>query len=349
MRDGVFGGSQALELSVPVMLGQGEYAFSKNLATYKGLSVGYYFTGHDEDRHQEFPVHYPEAWNDAIVDDVGSGRALFVVSDFTDRPEHPLAGNYWIIGRFSKSENDGLYRSYARGLWEIVPGHRFPDGQALVSHIGATNPPEFFNNGTGEFDNYRYCMATTGETVLIDKLLGSSKTDQSILRITAQNGTDIPLNRYVADTRNSHGLRALPLLDVWQVDRDHGFTGEKYAHADGRGGVTVHNPFVGETLRVDSSDYRDPRREVRPADVRQVLLPSIPGTDGQTPQVLALAVDGDLSTRPTPPSPERTRCPRCRGRSWPWTGAACRWPGDGVSAGPHIGWRTTPVRTGCTP
>ncbi len=291
VRDGQLSSIEALSASVPLMFGQGEYAASENLSTYKSLSVGYCFTGHDDDRHLEFPHRYPESWNEAAVSEVGTGRALFRVFDFTGQPDHPLAGHYWIIGRFSKSENDGLYRSYARGLWEIVPGHLFPNAAALAQHLADTNPATHFNDGTGANDNYLYTMASSGETVLIDKLLGSSRTDQTILRIWAPDGTEIPLNRYIADMRDKEELRLLPLMDVWQVDRDYRFTGEKYAHADGRGRVTVHHPFLGETLHIDSSDYRSPSNQVQPAGVQQVLLPGIPGTDGQSSQVLGMVVD----------------------------------------------------------
>jgi DNA-binding beta-propeller fold protein YncE len=286
LRETVYSGAFPLMQTAPVMVGQ-KYPVSENLSSYKSLSLGYWFSGHDDDHHLQWPQHYPDWWNEAIAEEFGIDRAVFRVFDFVSRPDHPLAGHYLVMARFSKSYNDGLYRSYARGLWEVVPAHRFPDAAALAQHLRDTNPAIWFNDDKD--DNYQYRMVTTGEIVVIDKLMGSSKTAQSLLRIWGTNGLEIPINRYLADMRDRPALRDLPLMDVWQVDRDYGFTGEKYAFADGHGRVTVHNPFLGESLLIDSSDYRRPSNVVVASGVRRQPLPAL-GTGPS--EVLALAVDG---------------------------------------------------------
>ena len=281
----------SLERTIPAMRGQDAYWASKNLTTYKSFSLGYTFNPDDDSRHLDWPQRYPEAWNEFRVARFGIGRAALHVFDFTAQPEHPLAGHYWVLAQFSKSENEGQFRNYGRGFWEVVPGHRFPDAGALQAHIEATNPPSHFDND--EDHDYTYRLASTGERVVIHNRFGSSATDQAILEIRAPDESKIPLNTYMADMRDKGALRQLPLMDVWQVDRDYQFTGMKYAYADGRGRVVIYNPFLGQTLTLDSSNYREPTRSLNPVTITTRRLPAIDGLQGQKPSVGALALGND--------------------------------------------------------
>lgn len=281
----------SLERMLPAMRGQDDYWASQNLTTYKSFSLGYTFKPGDE-RHQDWPQRYPDSWNDFLVKRVGIGRAAFHVFDFTAQPEHPLAGHYWVLAKFSKDADKGQFRNYGRGFWEVVPGHQFPNADALRAHIKDTNPASHFDND--EDHDYKYRLATTGELVTIHNRFGSSATNQAILEIRSANGDLIPLNRYTANMGDEAGLRQLPLLDVWQVDRDYNFTGMKYAYGDGHGRVMIHNPFLGETLTLDSSDYRSPSRTLDKRGLITGTLPPIDGTEGQIPSVSALLLDQDL-------------------------------------------------------
>ncbi len=281
----------SLERMLPTMRGQDDYWASQNLTTYKSFSLGYTFKP-GEERHQDWPQRYPGSWDGFLVERFGIGRAAFLVFDFTAQPEHPLAGHYWVVAKFSKRENKGQFRNYGRGFWEVVPGHQFANAAALRAHIEATNPAAHFDND--EDHDYKYRLATTGERVTIHNRFGSSATSQAILEIQAANGDVIPLNRYTANMGDEAGLRQLPLMDVWQVDRDYNFTGMKYAYADGRGRVMIHNPFLGETLTLDSSDYRAPSRTLDKRGLITGTLPPIDGTDGQIPGVAALLLDQEV-------------------------------------------------------
>lgn len=290
IRDGA--SIEALEQVIPAMRGQDDYWASRNLTTYKSFSLGYTFNPDDE-RHLDWPQRYPQAWNDFRVELFGTGRASVHIFNFTAQPDHPLAGYYWVLGQFSKSANKGQFRNYGRGFWEVVPGHQFPSASALAEHIRQTNPPSHFDND--EDHHYTYQLASTGERVVIHNLFGSTATDQAILEIRMQDGTQIPLNMYTADLRDSAGLRQIPLLDAWQVDRDYGFTGSRYAHANGHGRVVIHNLFVGETLTLDSSDYRLPMRSLDPTGGRfSRNLPILPGSAGATTSIVGVTLSNNV-------------------------------------------------------
>jgi DNA-binding beta-propeller fold protein YncE len=281
----------ALERSLPTMRGDDRFQFSRNLSTYKNFSLGYIFYD-DRDRHLDWPQRYPDSWKDFLVERFGIGRAAFHVFDFTAQPEHPLAGYYWVLAQFSKSENKSDFRNYGRGFWEVVPGHQFPNTGALVANIQANNPGSHFDND--EKNHYTYRLASTGERVVIDNRFGSPAASQAILEIWTRDESPIPLNTYTADLRDESALRQLPLLDVWQVDRDYNFTGMKYAYADGHGRVTIHNPFLGETLILDSSDYRSPTCSLDNVGFAKTQLPAIEGTQGQVPSMGAILLDKDF-------------------------------------------------------
>ncbi len=67
----------------------------------------------------------------------------------------------------------------------------------------------------------------------------------------------------------------------------------KYAHADGHGRVEIYNPFMGQRLTIDSSDYRSPQRFEFDPTV-SVDVPPVAGTEGQKTAVYALALDGTV-------------------------------------------------------
>ncbi len=152
--------AEAFERELPTLRGQDEFFSSKNLSVYKSLAVGYTFNP-DESRHQVFPQRYPAAWNDLIREQFTINRADFWVFDFRLEPDHPLAGYYWIVARFAKSNKAGQFRNYGRGLWEAVPGHRFPNPAALRARIEEYNPGDHFDDN--DENNYRYRMATDGD------------------------------------------------------------------------------------------------------------------------------------------------------------------------------------------
>ncbi len=137
-------------------------------------------------------------------------------------------------------------------------------------------------------------MATTGETIVIHNRFGSSATDQAFFQMLNEDGFPVSINGHSANNAHLEELRSLPLMDVWQVDRNYQFTGRKYAYADGHGRVTVNNPFVGENLAIDSADYRFPARSIADTNLNVFQLPPLPNTAGQVPAVSALATSGEL-------------------------------------------------------
>ncbi|MGH4000050.1 MAG: YncE family protein, partial [Pseudonocardiaceae bacterium] len=301
---------EALERVVPTMRGQDNFFASSNLSTYKNLSVGYTFNPDDDDRHLVWPQRYPAEWDSYIAERFGIGRAAFLVFDFVGRPEHSLADHYWVVAQFSKSNDPGQLREYGRGLWEVVPAHRYPDAAAVAARVREFNPPSHFDDDDDH--HYAYRMVTSGETVVIHNRFGSTATEQAIVEIRSPAGEVVPLNRYTADVRDEAGLRGLPLMDVWQVDSYYQFTDRKYGYADGRGRVTVNNPFVGENLAIDSSDYRFPSRSVSDTNLTAVQLPALPNTAGQVSNVSALALAGDrlYATHYCFPAPGPTPSPQ---------------------------------------
>ncbi|MEU4427096.1 hypothetical protein AB0F81_41275 [Actinoplanes sp. NPDC024001] len=283
--------ADAFERELPTMRGQDEFFSSKNLTVYKSLAVGYTFNP-DDSRHQMFPQRYPAAWNDLVREKFSIHRADFWIFDFRLEPDHPLSGHYWIVSRFAKSVDLGQFREYGRGLWEVVPGYRFPNPAALRARIEQLNPEHHFDDN--EANNYRYRMATTGETIVIHNRFGSTATEQAFFQMLNADGFPVPINRHSANNARLEELRELPLMDVWQVDRDYEFTGRKYAYADGHGRVVVNNPFVGENLTIDAADYRFPARSVSDTNLTVFALPPLPNTAGQVPAVSALATSGEL-------------------------------------------------------
>jgi len=280
---------RASELLLPTMRGQDDFFASRNLSTYKSVSVGYTFRP-GSDRHEDWPQRYPPNWDEFIAEEFSIGRATFRVFDFVAQASHPLYGHYWILARFSKSRKRGQFRDYGRGLWEVVPGYRFENAAALVARIKELNPGSHFDNNSG--NHYAYRMATTGETISIHNRFGSTATEQTILAIRTPEGESVPLETHFADMRDEALLRRLPLMDVWQVDRDYQFTGRKYAYADGHGRVTVNNPFIGDHLFINSSDYRFPSRAGSSTSLTTVKLPPLANTEGQVPNISALALSG---------------------------------------------------------
>jgi hypothetical protein len=247
-----------------VMPGQEDVWASKNLDTYKSFSYGYWhYDNDDEGQHLEFPMYYPPSWNahrsgPGVVRD----RAYFLFFDFTELPAHPdpnyhpLAGNYLVISRVSKSENLDRYRTYGRGFWEVVPRDRFPGGaQEFRDYVIAHNPSSYYNDNIA--DSYYYTM-TTGERVKLHPLVGSSFTDHGILEIRAANGSVIPPGTYRFDSTQ----RDQPLIQAWRVDENYDFTGDVLANAPGDGTLSVNNCYLQETLFLDSSDYANPTRSV---------------------------------------------------------------------------------------
>lgn len=278
----------AMEALIPLMRGKDEFFYSLNFLTWKSLSLGYTFDRDDDDRHLDWPQRFPQWWLPYKVEQpLGIGRASIHVYDFTEAPEHPLYGHYWVLAQFSKSDSGGQFREYGRGLWEVVPGHRFANPDSLIAHIKNTNPDSHFDDNPA--NHYKWRMPSTGELVEIHNKFGSTASVEGILKIFSREGDLIPLQLHSVDLEPNEDIRGLPLMSVWQVDRDHEFTGRAYAHADGHGRMHVHNPFLGHTLTIDSSDYRAPTRSTDESAVRVAPLPDVPGTEGQSPAISAVA------------------------------------------------------------
>jgi hypothetical protein len=101
-----------------------------------------------------------------------------------------------------------------------------------------------------------------GETVEMADNLGETLSSEPIVAITGQNGEalDIATHTYAL---NREAIARMPLMEVREVDRNYQFSGRVFAYAQGGGRLEVFNPFVGQTVIADSSDFRNPRSEYR--------------------------------------------------------------------------------------
>lgn len=249
---------EQFEQKLPTMRGQlYDIHYSENLDTYKSFSYGYGTEG-DNDHHKEWAVSYPKTWEDKIVSTFSIGRADFKIFDFTKDKSHPLYNTYLVVAKISKQPDNAQWENYSRGFWEIVPAHRFSSYSKLVTyikekHTADRNFPDWSKR------HYVYRM-TTGEQIMLHDKSGSSKTNRGIIGIYDEYGTEIPLSDYFLDNNDLGKLEDLPLMSVWEVDRDYNFTGTKYAWAEGDGRITIYNPHIGSTIEIDSSDYKNPKR-----------------------------------------------------------------------------------------
>ncbi len=237
-----------------VMPGQSDTAASNNLDSYKGFSYGYsHKDNNDESQHTSFPMLWPDSWSSFQLPEAVLDRGVFEFFDFTHAPaDNPLTGQYLILSRVSKSENKDIYRTYARGFWEIVPGTRYASGTDFRNAVLSLNPASHYPDATDQ--NFAYTM-TTGETLILDPLVGSSYSDHGIIELRAPDGSTIPPSAYQFDSSATQ-----PLIDVWQMDANSNFTGRKLANAPGDGTMRVDNCYLGQAWVIDAADYQNPQR-----------------------------------------------------------------------------------------
>ena len=269
--------SQAVaDASEDIMLTRGHenrYYESKGGAhMYKGFTYGYIHKDEGSlpsNYHNRFAMIYPASWASFQREEFTINRARFRVFDFSTDAA-PIPGHYLVVAKVSKSENSGQYRNYARGFWEIVPADRYATAADLGQYIRDRHRSSDFDDNTSR--DYRYYM-TTGDVVDMDPRAFSTATNQPLRRvwIPTRNGNGDIIAYSEADMRDKltvlgdqTSVDNMPLLKVWELDQGQEFTGWIFAEADGEGRLTVDNPFLSAdgVLHIDSSDYRNPSRQI---------------------------------------------------------------------------------------
>jgi hypothetical protein len=245
-------------------------AQSKNIWVYKNFAYGYLWRSSvDSNYHTVWPQTYPAEWNGFATPERQIGRARFKVLDLRNVPTNkldpngPKHGFYVVLGQFSKSSTDKDFWNYARGIWEIVPGERFSSKEDVLNNVVVNNnhPAEWYNNS--DSGHYFYKLTVSGETLKLDNKVGTGVSYNAIMEIRNASNAAQDLGQVFANFSYNSGpdeLRTnVPLLDVKEVDANYNF-GTTLAYAAGDGWLTVVNPYVGSTLQIDSSDYKNPRR-----------------------------------------------------------------------------------------
>lgn len=239
---------------------------SANTWVYKNFAYGFIWEKDvSSNYHTYWPQKYPAEWDAYATAPQTVGRARFKVFDLRNVPASksdlsgPKLGFYVVMGQFSKSSSDKDFWNYARGMWEIVPGG-FNSKEALLSAVIANNNhADWYNDSTS--GHYYYKTAMSGETLKLDNKVGATASYQSIMEIKDRYGNVQDLNAVFVRINNAYEVRSnLPLLDVKEVNGSYDFTGVTLASAPGDGRMTVYNPYMGYTLRIDSSDYKNPTR-----------------------------------------------------------------------------------------
>jgi len=261
--DGHWGDNITLmEQDLITLRGQEDFWESRNLATYKSLTVGYYKSS--SSKHTHWPHRIPPAWelfHTKEMDFSIGSRAHFRIYDFTGKTvSHPMAGYYVIVGKVSQNHRGGQYREYARGLYEVVPGSKFATFRMLRDHVVKNNDVKGLDNN----GDYYYTLASTGEKVQFYRKFGSSASPSchTFQRMWDSAGREMDVSSYQVNNCDlSRMEKSARLMDVWEVDKDYQFTGRQFASSSyQRGKFYIRNPFVpgSSLLTLDSSNYSKP-------------------------------------------------------------------------------------------
>jgi len=266
-----------LEKEMITMRGEKEFFSSKNLATYKSCTFGYFKDG-GKSRHLAWPQNsnsnnhndnrikiedlLPKSWRPFARVDFAIERAAFRIYDFTNKDgiEHPLAGYYVLVARMSQNHNRGQYREYSRGLYEVVPGHKYKMVNDLKNYVIGNNKGSWLDNS----GDWIYCLASTGEIVQVYVKFGSSADGSchTFQKMWDADGNEMDVTKYQVNHCSTDSMKNDGgLIDVWEVDKDYKFTGRKFASSIGDGRIVISNPYLqggSQTLVIDSRDYKNP-------------------------------------------------------------------------------------------
>ena len=262
---------KAMARDVMLMRGERRFWKSDNIGTYKSLTYGY-VRGADADRRLDFPTSLPRAWRKHMYRERGrvqfhGNRLSRVRYSFIDLSQVERYGFYVVLGRVGTHRDHPGYRHFARGFWEVVPRERFATVSDLKEFVLAQESEDRVSDTTSEGHRYyRYTM-TTGETVELDGLVGfRDGRCRNPIRNVWPRGADprrdapLDLSRMVIDRCDRKAVARMPLMEVREVGENYDFTGRVFAFAPGDGQVWIRNPFLRASLRLDSRNYRHPRR-----------------------------------------------------------------------------------------
>ena len=258
---------------LPMMRGNStEWFKSVNIATYKNFSYGYRVrdTGAATWAHLagDFPQDIPAIWDGIEPVTFLIGVARFNIYDLRELMEaRGQAGYFLITARVYKTEGTLWSNRVARGFWEVVPASMYGSTADIAEKIKDRNPKEHFRKGYGAFHkDFKYTMATTGETLTLDQrfgayLRGVLVTDtgeiQGILDIEAASGDNFSLQTIFTNIFKESHINSLPLIDVKEVGADLNFAknedGELRYYACAQDGwICVNNRQDESYLWVDS-------------------------------------------------------------------------------------------------
>ena len=236
--------------------GHDRFWISDNSGVYKGFAYGYTRSP------SEPPMIIPPRWEgnrdprSGWVRNSGS-NTKFAFFDLREK-----LSAFLITGWIKKSIDSSEYTEFSRGFWEVVPGHRFVDLRSLKQWVLEHNPDTFFDSRVSD-----YYRMTTGETLELNSLIGVNPESRvnpikNIWPAGKDPFRDPPaeLSEYIFDRSIDSRIANFPLMDVREVDENHVFTGRMFAYSTGNGLININNPFLGESLIIDSRDYRNPRQ-----------------------------------------------------------------------------------------
>jgi hypothetical protein len=218
----------------PMFLDYNE-AYSANTGVYKNLAYGY--------RYDNRPaVRIPDHWR--VAASAPLGNATFSVLDVTTTGSvFELPDHYVVVGDLPPQPSAS---GIAWGLWEVVPRRLFANEQALLAHVLTVNDSNDLTSGAST----EYTLAVSGEKITFQDSYPPLDPFAAI--------DDDPSK--VADVHLRWPARAMPMMDVRQVNENYQFTGVRYACASGDGRLVVNNPHLGTRLVLDSSNHQDPTR-----------------------------------------------------------------------------------------
>ena len=201
---------------------------SLNGPVYKNVALGY-------DIRDNFPVKTPVGWDQSTTVTFDSQLKARVITP-PDGSVHVLVAGV---------------NGHGAGLMEVIPNRFSVDDILSIS---------LQRNAGLRLDvstNYGPTVARY-HTVVSDELLQFDTSFGAVTGIFLDQINGIPAKDI--DPATYGDVVSYPLLLARQVDQNYQFTGVEYVRAMGDGFVQMTDPFLGDTLTLDSRDSQNPSR-----------------------------------------------------------------------------------------
>jgi hypothetical protein len=251
---------------------QGEYVVGRNIGVFKNLLYGSQPISMGQLSYTELDrVNYT------------SGPVNYMLLRFWDFPGE----NFYAVSGEGKVNVSGTTLPYY--FMEMVPKSSFSSSTAFVNTAKSLNPSLALENYTyftvsgAYFPRYR--LVQSGEVLVFNPLYQygqgtyqyicadhtgpgcrTHKVGIPFIEKFPTYGRLGPISyldasppvEFHADMDFWSTIRNMPLIDVEQVDGFFQSTGQKYAYSTGNGYIAVSNPYLNQTINIDSRDYLNP-------------------------------------------------------------------------------------------